>query len=106
MQPEAAAARFLECLQLEYAHKHIESRALFPGMLSTPFRSQSEWYGLKPVPAEKGAPFKKLQRRLSSCEEQAQLKVIGWRERSIDLADRFCRDSMIVRCCKIGLRIA
>jgi short-subunit dehydrogenase len=87
---KAATARFLECLQLEYAHKNIEFACAFPGMLNTAFRRQSQWYGLTPAPAERGADVQKTAEAIVKLlKSKRRSKVIGWRERSIDLADRF-----------------
>jgi uncharacterized protein len=86
---KAAAARFLECLQLEYAHKNIRFAAAFPGLLNTPFRRRAEWYGLQPASANDGADVHKTARAvIRLLEGRRKTRVIGWRERSIDLADR------------------
>jgi short-subunit dehydrogenase len=86
---KAAAARFLECLQLEYAHRQIEFRCAFPGLLRTPFRRQAEWYGLEPSFADEGGDVRKAaQAIVKLLEGRRKARVIGWRERSIDLADR------------------
>jgi short-subunit dehydrogenase len=86
---KAAAARFLECLQLEYVHKNIEFMCAFPGLLKTPFRRLAEWYGLEPAFADEGADVGKTARAIIKLlEGRRRARIIGWRERSIDLADR------------------
>ncbi len=87
---KAATARFLECLQLEYGHKKIEFLCAFPGMLKTPFRRKAEWYGFEPALADEGADVSATaQAIINLLEGRRMTRVIGWRERSIDLADRF-----------------
>lgn len=86
---KAAATRFLECLQLEYGHKNIEFVCAFPGLLKTPFRRQTEWYGLEPAFADEGSDAYETARTvIKLLEGRRKTRVIGWRERSIDLADR------------------
>ena len=86
---KAAAARFLECLQFEYGHKNIEFVAAFPGLLRTPFRRQTDWYGLQPAFTDEGAdPDKTAHAIIKLLEGRRRARVIGWRERSIELADR------------------
>jgi short-subunit dehydrogenase len=86
---KAAAARFLECLQLEYAHKNIEFVCAFPGTLKTGFRRDSEWYGIEPGAAEKGSDVQTTAEAIVKLlKSKRRSRVIGWRERSIDLADR------------------
>jgi len=85
----AATARFLECLQLEYAHQHLEFLCAFPGLLRTPFRRNAEWYGLEPSFADEGADVQKTaQAIIHLLTGKRKTRVIGWRERSIDFADR------------------
>lgn len=87
---KAAAARFLECLQLEYAHKNLDFIAAFPGLLKTPFRRQTQWYGPQPAFTDEGADADKIARSvIKLLEGRRKARIIGWRERSIDLADRF-----------------
>jgi short-subunit dehydrogenase len=86
---KAAAARFLECLQLEYAHKNLEFIATFPGLLKTPFRRRTEWYGLQPAFEDDGADAgQTAQEIIKILEGRRKARVIGWRERGTDLADR------------------
>lgn len=86
---KAATARFLECLQLEYAHRNIEFKCAFPGLLKTGFRRAAEWYGLKPAFADEGADVPQTaQAVVDLLESKRNAQVIGWRERAITLADR------------------
>jgi short-subunit dehydrogenase len=86
---KAATARFLECLQLEYAHLKIEFICAFPGLLKTQFRHQAEWYGFEPTFADEGADvYKTAQTVVNMLNGNRKSRVIGWRERTIDLADR------------------
>ena len=85
----AATTRFLECLQLEYSHKHLEFLCAFPGLLRTPFRRNVEWFGLEPNFADEGADVQRTaQVIINLLTGRRKTRVIGWRERSIDLADR------------------
>jgi short-subunit dehydrogenase len=86
---KAAAARFLECLELEYGPRHIRVLSAFPGTLDTPFRRQAEWYGLAPGAPGPGADVRQTARALCALlDGTRRARVIGWRERAIDLADR------------------
>jgi len=86
---KAATARYLECLQLEYAHKKIEFLCAYPGLLNTGFRRNAEWYGFAPTFADEGADVRKTaQAVLDLLEGKRKARVLGWRERVIDLADR------------------
>ena len=88
---KAATARFLECLDLEYGGSNIHFLSAYPGMLNTPFRSQAEWYGLKPSRCEGGAePAETAEALVAILEGRRWSPVIGWRERAIDLAERIC----------------
>lgn len=85
---KAAAARFLECLDLEYASRGIRFVSAFPGTLRTPFRRQAEWYGIEPGPALEGGDVGAVARAiLRLLDGSRRVRVIGWRERAIDLAD-------------------
>jgi short-subunit dehydrogenase len=87
---KAATARFLECLQFEYAHKNIQIICAYPGMLRTPFRRQAPWYGFDPSQSDAGADVQKTaQSVINLLKGRRRTRVIGWRERSIDLTDRF-----------------
>ncbi len=86
---KAATTRFLECIQLEYAHKNIEFICAFPGLLNTGFRDQAEWYGLEPKFVNQGADVRDTARAvIKLLEGERKMRVIGWRERTIDFADR------------------
>lgn len=86
---KAAASRFLECLQLEYAHKKLEFVCAYPGTLKTPFRRQAEWYGFEPAYGYEGAELHKTAEAVVKLlTGLRKTKVIGWRERSVDLAER------------------
>jgi len=86
----AATARFLECLQLEYTHKHLQFLSAFPGLLKTAFRRTAEWYGFKPHVADEGSDVgPTAQAIIRLLVGKRRRRVIGWRERSIDFADRF-----------------
>lgn len=86
---KAATARFLECLEVEYAHRNIEFVCAFPGLLRTSFRQQADWYGLQPILPEGGAdPQETARAVINLLKGKRRARVIGWRERSIDLADR------------------
>jgi len=98
---KAAAARFLQCLAFEYAPKGIRFVSTFPGTLNTPFRGTADWYGIEPSFAERGADVQGTARAiLKLLEGSRTARVIGWRERIIDLADRLAPglyDHMILR---------
>lgn len=86
---KAAAARFLECLQLEYAHWKLEFLCAYPGLLRTQFRRSAESYGFEPSYPDEGADVGKTARAiLKLLEGRRKARVIGWRERSINFADR------------------
>lgn len=86
---KAAAARFLECLDLEYASRRIRFVPAFPGTLGTSFRNKAERYGIELAPApEDGAAVGEAARAiLQLLDGKRRARVIGWRERIIDLAD-------------------
>jgi len=98
---KAAAMRFLECLDLEYAAKGIRFLSAFPGTLNTPFRRNANWYGMAPPLAHQGADVQETATAIWELIEGTRTaKVIGWRERAIDLADRLAPglyDRMILR---------
>lgn len=86
---KAAAVRFLEALQLEVPPS-IRFVAACPGLIRTPFRSRSVWHGMPMLPADGGATPEKTAVALCDLLEGSRTsRVIGWRERAIDLADRF-----------------
>jgi short-subunit dehydrogenase len=98
---KAAAARFLECLDLEYTPKRIRFLSAFPGTLETPFRKQAVWYGIEPPAAARGADVQQTARAIYELlAGTRRARVIGWRECVIDLADRLAPglyDRMILR---------
>lgn len=86
---KAATARFLECLQLEYAHKQIGFTCVYPGLLNTGFRRTAEWYGLQPAFADEGADVHKTaQAVIDLLDGKRKARVLGWRERTIAFVDR------------------
>ena len=86
---KAAAARFLECLQLEYESKKIGFISVFPGLLNTGFRRTAEWYGLQPAFADEGAdPHKTARAVFELLEGKRKTRILGWKERAIAFADR------------------
>jgi len=85
---KAAAARFLESLELEVP-RSIRFVAACPGLIRTPFRSRTPWRGMPEPRAEGGATPEETAVALCSLLEGSRWsRVIGWRERAIDLADR------------------
>jgi hypothetical protein len=59
-------------------------------MLRTSFRRESRWYGLDAGQSESGADVHQTARSvINLLKGERRRRVIGWRERSIDLADRF-----------------
>ena len=58
-------------------------------MLNSPFRQQAEWYGLNPALDERGVDVRGTARAIGQLlMGRRKARVIGWRERTIDLADR------------------
>jgi 2,3-dihydro-2,3-dihydroxybenzoate dehydrogenase len=85
---KAAAGRFIECLHLEHEADGLRFVPVYPGMLRTSFRRAAEWYGLPP-PADAGADATRAARAIVAVlRGRRRARVIGWRERTIDLADR------------------
>jgi NAD(P)-dependent dehydrogenase (short-subunit alcohol dehydrogenase family) len=86
---KAAAGRFLECLDLEYGPMGIRILSAYPGTLDTPFRGQAEWYGVAPAASGSGADVRQTAKAIFGLlDGTRRMRVIGWRERVIDLADR------------------
>lgn len=86
---KAAAARFLECLALEYEPAGLRFVSAYPGMLRTPFRAAAEWFGLAPSGTDAGADVRETAQAICALlDGRRRSRVIGWRERTIDLADR------------------
>ncbi|HQQ76650.1 MAG TPA: SDR family oxidoreductase [Thermoanaerobaculia bacterium] len=86
---KAAALRFLEVLDLE-TPESIRFVAAAPGLIRSPFRSRAAWHGMAEPPATGGAsPGETAVALCALLEGSRESRVIGWRERAIDLADRF-----------------
>lgn len=86
---KAAAERFLACLDLEYGGRGIQFLSACPGLLRTGFREQADWYGIERNAHEGGTDVRTTARALAALlTGKRRVRVIGWRERSIDLADR------------------
>jgi short-subunit dehydrogenase len=85
---KAAAARFLECLDLEYGTRGARFVAAYPGTLETGFRRTADWHALDAAPGRGSDPAAAARAIVGLLEGTRQTRVIGWRERSIDLADR------------------
>ncbi len=98
---KAATARFLECLQFEYVDEPIAFIPAFPGLLQTPFRDNVRWHGMTPTAAGAGADLAATARELIRLlQGKRRQRVLGWRERVIDLADRLwpgLYDRMVLR---------
>jgi NAD(P)-dependent dehydrogenase (short-subunit alcohol dehydrogenase family) len=86
---KAAADRFLQCLDLEYGSRGIRILSALPGVLNTTFRESAQWYGLGPSRGGRTTDVCS-----AACAIERMLKgtrtarIIGWRERIIDIADR------------------
>jgi short-subunit dehydrogenase len=86
---KAAAARFLECLELEHAPAGLRFAPVYPGTLRTGFRGDAEWFGITPSDTDAGTDAREAARAIVAVlEGRRRSRVIGWRERTIDLADR------------------
>jgi short-subunit dehydrogenase len=86
---KAAAARFLEALQLEVP-PNVRLVPAYPGLLATGFRGRARWHGRTPDRNEGGASPEATATALCDLlEGSRRVRVLGWRERAIDLADRF-----------------
>jgi short-subunit dehydrogenase len=86
---KAAADKFLQCLDLEYAPKGIRFVSALPGVLNTPFRERAEWYGVRPDRTNNGLDVRTAARAIEGLlNGRRKAGIIGWRERVIDLADR------------------
>lgn len=85
---KAAAARFLEALQLEVSPS-IRFVPAFPGLIRTAFRDHARWHGMLPDGRHNGAsPEKTAESLCDLLDGSRHVRVLGWRERAIDLADR------------------
>jgi short-subunit dehydrogenase len=87
---KAAGARFLEALELEHPDGRLRFVSVFPGRLRTPFRAKADWYGRDPDPAptEGSDPSIVARALLAVLAGGRGGRVLGARERAIDLADR------------------
>ncbi len=85
---KAAALRFLEALQLEVSPS-IRLVAACPGLLGTSFREQSRWFGLVPTESRyHSSPERTAEALCDLLDGSRRIRILGWRERAIDLADR------------------
>jgi len=87
---KSACARFLDALQLEHPDGRVRFLSVYPGRLQTPFRSKADWHGLPPDPAasEGSDPATVARAILDLIAGRRGPRVLGIRERAIDLADR------------------
>jgi short-subunit dehydrogenase len=97
---KAAAARFLEALQLEVP-PNVRLVPAYPGLIATGFRDRSRWHGRSPDRTGGGASPEATAAALCDLlEGSRRVRVLGWRERAIDLADRLAPglyDRLILR---------
>jgi NAD(P)-dependent dehydrogenase (short-subunit alcohol dehydrogenase family) len=85
---KAAALRFLEALQLE-APPGVRFVGACPGLIRSPFRSRAAWFGMQePFGGGGATPGETAVAICDLLEGTRRSRVIGWRERAIDLADR------------------
>jgi NAD(P)-dependent dehydrogenase (short-subunit alcohol dehydrogenase family) len=86
---KAAAERLLGCLDLEYGGRGMQFISACPGLLHTPFREKAEWYGIQRPVNKGGADVCTTAKALAGLlAGERRSRVIGCRERGIDLADR------------------
>ncbi|HQR44981.1 MAG TPA: SDR family oxidoreductase [Thermoanaerobaculia bacterium] len=85
---KAAAVRFLDALQLEVSPS-IRLIPACPGLIRTAFREHARWHGVTAPESAYGATPEEAAAALCDLlEGSRRARVLGWRERSIDLADR------------------
>jgi len=85
---KAAAVRYLESLQLEVPPS-VRLVPACPGLIRTPFRERARWHGIAPPASEYGATPEETAAALCDLlEGSRRARVLGWRERAIDLVDR------------------
>jgi short-subunit dehydrogenase len=87
---KAACARFLDALRLEHPDDRVVFASVYPGRLSTGFRAKADWYGAArdAAPTEGSDPRSVARAILDVLHRRRGGRVIGARERAIDLADR------------------
>jgi len=87
---KAACARFLDTMSLEHPDGRIRFTSVYPGRLRTAFRGKADWHGAPPDPAptEGSDPAIVVDAILRVLAGRTALRVLGARERAIDLADR------------------
>jgi short-subunit dehydrogenase len=87
---KAACARFLDALGLEHPEGRLRFTSVYPGRLRTAFRGKADWYGASPDPAptEGSDPAIVVDAILRVLAGRTWLRVLGTRERAIDLVDR------------------
>ena len=87
---KSACARFLDALALEHPEGRLRFTSVYPGRLRTAFRSNADWYGAPPDPGatEGSDPALVVDAILRVLSGRLALRVLGARERAIDLADR------------------
>jgi short-subunit dehydrogenase len=87
---KAALARFLEAMSLEHPDERLKFLSVYPGRLRTAFRSKADWHGLSPDPApqEGSDPAVVAQAILAILADRIAWRVLGLRERAIDIVDR------------------
>jgi NAD(P)-dependent dehydrogenase (short-subunit alcohol dehydrogenase family) len=87
---KAACARFLDALDLEHPEGRLRFTSVYPGRLRTSFRGKADWYGASPDPApmEGSDPSIVVAAILRVLAGRVGLRVLGTRERAIDLVDR------------------
>jgi short-subunit dehydrogenase len=86
---KAACARFLDGLELEQPDGRLRFVSVYPGRLRTAFRAKADWYGLPADPAfGVGGDPARVAGSILSVLDGGSSRIIGARERAIDLADR------------------
>ncbi len=87
---KSACARFLDALHLEHPDGRVRFLCVYPGRLQTQFRRKADWHGIAPDPtaAQGSDPAKVARAVLRMLAGGRGPRVLGMRERAIDLADR------------------
>jgi NAD(P)-dependent dehydrogenase (short-subunit alcohol dehydrogenase family) len=98
---KAAAARFLEVLDLEERDSGRRFLAVYPGRIRTPFRDSARWYGPRGEEPDYAASAEEVARKtVDVLLGRRRRRVFGLREQLIDLADRISPalyDSILAR---------